>query len=255
MRRPSKAPGVQWTGRVTPVLLVALLVAPFLATGAGALAIGDIEPLYFGGIGGAGFALGDVSAAGLAPSFSATPADDWIAAGAAQFGTPIRIDQALGTFHQLPALPTPGGPIIVDSTWTVTNVSAGSLTAPLLVFLDVDPDDTFALLPPTGLDADLLELLSYSFGGDDFVFGVAVLPDLAQGESAEITVRYVIGGPLPIGLNPPLPPLGVAALNSYEVVPEPSTALLLGLGLGVLGICRRRGCGREDAACGARSRS
>lgn len=229
-------------GALPPRKLLLLLLL-LLGSPAAALSIDEIEPLYFDGIGGSGFSIDAVAAPGLVPGYAATAGDDWIAAGNAALGLPIQIDQNLGTFHQQPAVPTRTNPIIADSSWRVRNDSAGILVAPLLVFVDVDPSGTISLPPPTGLDGDLLEILAYSFGGDDFAFGVVQLPDLAEGEFVDITVRYVVGGPLPGGGGGALPPLGVALLNSYEVVPEPTTALLLGVGLVLCRLSRQRRSG------------
>jgi hypothetical protein len=131
--------------------------------------------------------------------------------------------------------------LIADSTWRVDNVSAGNLSAPLLVFTSVDPAGTYPVsVPLTGLDAGPLDLLAYSFGATDYVYGVFQLPDLAVGEHAEVTVRYIVAGDLAPGSPAPLPALGVAMLGSYTLIPEPSTGLLLGFGLSLCAAAVRR---------------
>lgn len=219
-RRRSKRPAFR------AVALCAALLAPLAGR---ALGIDDITPLYFDGSGGQGFSATSVGAQGLAPAFSATGSDLWLGVGGTGSGFPIEIDQALGTVHQNPDQPSVADPVIADSSWTVRNASATALNAPLLVFTSVDPLHAYPIaLPPTGLDADLLSLLAYSFAGDDFLYGVIALPDLAPGAAVQVTLRYVVAGPLAPGGA--LPPLGAAALGSYRLVPEPSTAALLGAG-------------------------
>jgi hypothetical protein len=204
------------------------LLAPALAQ---ALGIQDISPLYFDGAGGQGFSASAVAAAGLTAAYDATPADDWIAAGAAQ-GLPIQIEQNLTTVHQNPQDPSFPNPVIADSTWTLHNLSGRALKSPLLVFTSVDPQDVYPIsLPPTGLDAELLAVLRYSYAGGTLLYGAIALPDLAAGATAQVLVRYVVAGDLAPGDPLPLPPLGVAVAGSYRVVPEPSTALLLSAGL------------------------
>ena len=209
------------------LLLALLLPGSALATG-----IADITPLYFDGPDGQGFSAAELAAAGRVPSYSATAQDDWIDAGATALGLPIQIDQALGTVHQNPPSPTAAAPVIADSLWTVHNETGSLLVAPLLVFTRVDPSQLYPIaLPPTGLDGDLLALLSYSYAGGELFYGAIQLPTLPDGASAEVTVRYVVAGALAPGNPMPLPPLGVAVLGSYALVPEPSSAALLCVGL------------------------
>ncbi len=223
--------------RSRPLLfaLVALLGA---VPGARALTIDEVNQLYFEGPGGFGFEGQAVSDAGLAISFGATADDEWLEAGHVSFGLDIEITQVLGTVHQDPqaggGVPDEDDPFIADSSWTVRNASGGTLIAPLLVFTSVDPGDSYPEVQ-AGLDANLLRILEYSFAGVDYLFGVVVLPDLEDGESVDIDVRYVVADPLVQGVSrgsgsstttATMPPLGVSVLASYRAIPEPSSAVL-----------------------------
>lgn len=224
--------------RASGVLLAVLLVAP----AANALSITDLVPLFFEGEDGFGFSRAATDAAGLPPQYAATANDDWIAAGAAN-GLPIQIEQTLGPVYQQPGSPSASDPIIADSTWRIRNLGTEDLIAPLLVFSSVDPSGVYPIaVPLTGLDGRLLELLEYEFAGIDYVFGVTALPDLAVGDVADITVRYVVAGPISGTSLRELPPLGVSVLGSYLIVPEPTTASLFGLGLVAVAFSARRKC-------------
>ncbi len=226
-----------------------LLVSPLPAA---ALTIDDVTPLYFQADQGQGFDPADVAASGIAPSLEATPSDLFIGAGGPSSGASVRVSsQAITTIHQLPATATPSDPAIVDSTWTIENVSAGALAAPVLLFTVLDPLNTYPGNPQIGLDGDLLDLLRYvPPSGPDILYGAIVLPDLAEGESTEILVRYVVGGPLAISdASQVLAPLGLAVALSYTEVPEPTTLLLCATGLAGIALFGRR----RETARGGRS--
>jgi hypothetical protein len=228
-----------------------LVVGLLAASPAFALTIDDVTPLFFDGPGGQGFAPASVAAIGRTPDATATPADLFLAAGGPTSGAPVVVvSQVISQIQQLPSVATPEDPAIVDSTWTLRNASGGPLLAPLLLFTVLDPLDTYPGDPAIGLDADLLRLLAYSAGGTDYVYGAAALPDLADGESAEILVRYVVAGPLVVqDASELLAPLGLAVAASYTSVPEPSTGLLLGGALAGLAAAERR----RERARGARA--
>jgi len=223
--------------------MAGLLLAGLLAAPAAALTLEDISPLYFEGQGGQGFNPADVAALGRTPSLAATPLDLFLPAGGPTSGAPIQVvSQVVTTIHQLPSEATPANPAIVDSTWTIQNVTAGALAAPALLFTTLDPLDTYPGDPQIGLDADLLSLLAYQPpAAPGLVYGAVVLPDLAQGESTQILVRYVVAGPLAISdVSQVLAPLGLAVAATYTVVPEPTTLWLCGVGLLGIALLGRR---------------
>lgn len=202
------------------------------------ITIADVAPLFFDGVGGYGTSAPTAASAGESPAYVATPYDAWLSAGASG-SHPLAIQQTLTTVHQNPSTPSGANPVIADSSWRIENLTAGYLIDPLLVFTIVDPSGLYpAALPLLGLDANLVDLVAYSSGGVDYLFGAMRLPSLGNGDFADITVRYVATGPLAGGEI--LPALGVSVLGSYTFVPEPTTALLVLVGLGLTAASRRR---------------
>ena len=214
---------------------------------AGALSIRDTRPLWFRGPGGYGFDAAGVAGAGLAPGLHADPDDAWLDAGATRLDLPIAIDVDLGKVHRNPQAggkrPNERRPVIADSTWTVSNQSGEALDDALLVFTLGDASGR-RKPKPVALDGNLVEILEYSAGGVDYLFGAVRLGDLAAegpGSSVSITVRYIVGGPLQRSRRRLLlPPLGVAAVTGWTMVPEPSTGAALACGLLGLAASRRR---------------
>ena len=220
----------RWRRGVRPASTLLLLA--LLPLSAAALTIAEIEPLYFEGAGGFGFELADVQAIGRAASFGASGSNTQYTAGAGS-GVQVGITQALGTEHQNPGSPSFANPVIADSTWTLRNNTSSTLIAPLLVFTRVDPAGVYPItLPPTGLDADNLQFLTYSVSNVQYTLGVVQLPTLRPGETTDILVRYIVAGALAPGDPMPLPRLGVTVLGNYTaLVPEPASAAHVGVGL------------------------
>ena len=90
-----------------------------------------------------------------------------------------------------------------------------------------------------GLDGALLDILHYSSGGTEYFFGAVALPSLGVGQSVDLTVRYIVAGPLAYDAETnayDLPRLGIAGL----LVPEPATLGSIALGIAGLAAVRRR---------------
>jgi len=216
-------------GRGVRAVAMALL---FLLGGgvgaASALSIDEISPVYFEGPGGWGFDAQRIAELGIEPSATASP-NGWIDAGHRSLGLPLSIEQQLTKIHKKPKKPSQKKPVIADSLWTVTNDSGRRLDDAWLVFTIVDPDDSYPDRA-TALDVDLIEILAYEYAGEVYRFGAIWLGDLLPGESARLTVRYIVAGKLQKQDGEHvLPPLGVAGV--LLAVPEPGTVLLLSTGL------------------------
>ena len=226
--------------RWAPLLGLLGILLPSL--GATALGLADVAPLYFDGVDGFGTSAGTAAMAGETPAYRATPQDAWINDVSADPLSLVTVQQALGTVHQNPAAPGLTDPVIADSTWRITNRDAGELVEALLVFTSVDPLGLYpAAVPLLGVDGTLVDLVEYSFAGVDYLVGAMPLGDLSPGDFVDITVRYIVAGPLAGDDPAQLPALGLSVLGSYTIVPEPSTAVLVGLGLVAFGVARRRG--------------
>jgi len=208
---------------------------------AGAADALSVSPLFFDGPAGYGFSPAAVAA--LPVASTADAASRWILAGgrALLSGPGLTIDPHLTTVHSNPQgagqTPSESNPLIADSTWTVTNQTGAALPGGFLVFTANDIDHRYPGLR-AGLDGALLEIVDYSFGGTDYAFGAIELPGLGVGQSVDLTVRYVVAGLLDYDAETNayvLPRLGIAGL----VVPEPTSAVAIGLGVAGLGIWRR----------------
>ena len=207
---------------------------------AGALTLAETTPLFFDEVAN-GFSPSAVAAAGLSPGAATDTSDTFVSAGGSGADVLI-LSQTVSLVHQQPDPITPSNPAIVDSTWTVQNASGAALAMPLLLFTALDPLDTYPGDPVIGLDANLLTLVTFDNGGPQIIYGAVTLPDLADGETTEITVRYVVAGPLEVqNASQLIAPLGLAVAVTYTELPEPSTLLLA---LGGLIVCARLGRNR-----------
>jgi len=220
--RAGASPRTRAASALAAGLLLALCASP-----AAALTIDDVAPLFFDVVA-QGFSPDAVAAIGRGADASITPSDTFLGAGAPSTGAPVLVlSQTISQVHQRPDPITPSNPAIVDSLWTLQNASGAALSAPLLLFTVLDPLGTYPGDPLIGLDANLLQLVSYSNGGPEILYGAVALPDLLDGESTQITVRYVVGGPLQVqNATQLIAPLGLAVAVTYTAVPEPSTLLL-----------------------------
>ncbi|MDJ0869639.1 MAG: PEP-CTERM sorting domain-containing protein [Myxococcota bacterium] len=250
-RSSGRTPGRLGAGLRLAVLLAVIGLCSAAPRAATALTITDLTPLYFGGSAGGGgggefgFSQSELIEAGLVPRLRASSLQTWLAAGPASLGLPVSISQQLTTIHANPQADgrraSLDDPLIADSIWTVRNDSGAPLLDAWLVYTVADPS---GLLPgvPLGLDGDLMEIVEYSSDGSgvpDYFFGAVALADLGAGQSTSFLVRYVVAGNLLLDSGSgalTLPTLGVSTL----LVPEPGTALALGVGLLCLGGARRR---------------
>jgi hypothetical protein len=222
-------------------LLLGLAWVLLQPLGAQALTMSDVAPLFFDGADGFGSSAATAAAAGESIRYTASTSDAWIDVGTTSSGMPISIEQVLTTVHQNPSSPSGTDPIIADSIWRIENQSGSTLIAPLLVFTAVDPSGTYpAAVPLVGIDGQLVDLLAYSVGNTEYLLGAAELGNLGVGDSVDITVRYIVTGPLAGGTSGLLPALGASVLGSYAFVPEPTTAVLVASGLLVLTAATRR---------------
>jgi hypothetical protein len=221
-------------------LALYLVVGLVVALHAGAAAAISVQPLYFGGPFGFGFAADDV--ADMTPAAEADAGDRWVLAGARSLvpGSGLIISNHVSAIHENPQgqgrTPSEADPFIVDSTWTVANQTGAAIPGGFLVFTTIDVDRRYPGLL-AGLDGDLLEIVEYSSAGTDYFFGAMRLPSLGVGQSVDLTVRYVVAGSLDYDAEANafvLPRLGVAGL----VVPEPMP--LLGVVLGLVGLAAAR---------------
>jgi len=202
----------------------------------------SIHPLFFEGTGGFGFSASAV--AGMEPSASAGPGDQWILAGARSLvsGPGLIVANNLSAIHENPQgrgrTPSKADPFVVDSTWTVSNQTGAPISSSYLVFTKIDSDGRYPGLL-AGLDGDLLEIVEYSAGAAEYFFGAMALPSLGVGQSVDLTVRYVVAGALAYDAESSsfvLPRLGIAGL----LVPEPMPLVAIALGLFALAGARTR---------------
>jgi hypothetical protein len=247
------------------LLQAAFLLGILLAFGqARALTIGDLNPVQLLGGGQLGFSQAAIDGAGLSVSKTADPSSNFLTAGDASLMPAPDLGITLGPLSPIyqnpqlayanPLLPcqpgdacqTPANPFIADSTWTVTNNTEADLNDLYLVFTRVLlTGPTYPNLP-VALDGDMIQILEYTSGPDRYLLAIVPLGSLDAGKQTEFTMRYIVGGDMPITLEsagPPmtydqmLPPFGV--LGIVNPIPEPGTAMLLAAGLVALAASKR----------------
>lgn len=229
------------------LVLAAVLLA---AGGARALSIQDTKPIFFIGGGEFGFSQATIDGAGLGVAATANSNSVLLSAGNAIFTPALSIQQNLQTPFQNPqaayqdpaggckagdVCQTPANPFIADSSWTLRNDSGSDLPDLFLFFTRVVTTAYPDL--PVALDGNLVEVLRYQdlTSGQSYLFAMLRIGPLAQGQIANFSVRYIVGGDMPFSGNQQvMPPLGV-----YGLVPEPGTVLLLASGLLALAMAKR----------------
>lgn len=239
VRRASRSGGSR-LARAARGAGLAALAALAVASAPPARAL-PIAPLFFEGPGGFGFAA--EAAGGVPVAGTVTPESRWMLAGGRSTftGPGLVVQNQLSRVHQNPQAagitPNVADPLIADSTWTVRNETGAPLAGAHLVFTAIDIDDRYPGLL-AGLDGALLEILHYSSGGTDYVFGAIELPSLGVGQSVDLTVRYVVAGLVDYDAETNsflLPRLGIAGV----VVPEPAAIGAIAIGLAGLATWRR----------------
>jgi hypothetical protein len=218
---------------------------PITVGGAGGPSF-TVDPIYF-----QGFNVFGLTGPGQGPAYRASAPVPFLSAGNDP-GMDLTITQSLqlppwqhpqdpansqnpDLNQGIPFTPSFETPLVADSIWTVRNDSGRSLDDVLLLFTRTRATPGYPALE-VALDDRLVSVMEYT-SGDGTVrwYGAMSLGDLAPGASAEIRVRYVVAGPLPL-MNGEflLPSLGIAGIDGPHYVPEPGTLLLLACGVAAL---------------------
>jgi hypothetical protein len=231
------------------VLLVLAGVAAALPAAATPITVGgdggpsvQIDPVYFNGWGEFG-----LESAGTGPEYFATSPVTWLSVANAsnvalrvtqqlqlppiQFPQHPNLSQNPGTNGGAPSQANESRPVVVDSTWTVRNTSGRTLEDVLFIITRTVPQSGYPAVD-VALDDNLVGVLEYVTPTSTRHYGAIPLGTLDPNETATFTMRYIVSGNLPvIDSRCLLPQLAAAALEGQYYVPEPTTALLLALGL------------------------
>lgn len=194
-----------------------------------------------------GIGADSVNAAGAAavPLYTLDPAG--IGEALTATGGPFAISQNLMSNSD-----PMSAPVSALSEWTATNISMAALAAPsFLIFARVE--ETVPADPYTG--AEVLIEIDPALGwvlaetlvmGTRIVYPALLIDGLDPAQALAFDIRYLVERSLPIGVGPVgddvgqyLPQFRLAAAGPGAVIPEPTTALLLGAGLLAL-LARRR---------------
>lgn len=245
-----------------PLLCALVIAAGALPAAATPIVIGGaggpsftVDPIYF-----KGFDQFGLTGPGAGASYLATSPVPFLSVGAAA-GMQLTLSQNLQqpvyqhpqypsisqnplTNGGIPTSPTDALPFVADSIWTITNTSGRDLRGVLLLFTKVAGATGYPSVD-VALDDYFYETLRYeSTTAGTLYFGVIKLGDLATNGQISFPVRYIVADPLlREAARDVMPPFGLSALERGSYIPEPSTSVLVLVGLAMLGRGARRPCG------------